>query len=92
MPQGSISGPLLFLLFINDLPLYTEGVNAELYADDTTPFDVQESLTDIEQNLQEALSKLSIWCKCNGMVINTDKTKLMLITTSQNGIEWKMLT
>ena len=65
------------------MALYTEGVNAELYADDTTLFDVQESLTDIEQNLQEALSKLSTWCKCNGMVINTDKTKLMLITTSQ---------
>lgn len=83
VPQGSILGPLLFLLFINDLPLYTEGVNAELYADDTTLFDVQNSLTDVEQNLQEALRKLSIWCKRNGMVINTDKTKLMLITTSQ---------
>ena len=83
MPQGSILGPLLFLLFINDLPIYTEGVNAELYADDTTLFDIKESLTDTEQNLLAALRKLSIWCKCNGMVINTDKTKLMLITTSQ---------
>lgn len=83
VPQGSILGPLLFLLFINDLPLYIKDINVELYADDTTLFDIQNSLTDIEWNLQEALNKMNIWCKCNGMVINIDKTKLMLITTSQ---------
>lgn len=83
VPQGSILGPLLFLLFINDLPLYVNDIHAELYADDTTLFDIQDSLTDIEQNLQAALNKLHIWCKSNGMVINTDKTKLMLLTTSQ---------
>ena len=37
----------------------------------------------IEQNLQAALEKLSLWCKHNGMLFNTDKTKAILITTSQ---------
>ncbi|MCU7800728.1 MAG: hypothetical protein KZQ70_11410 [gamma proteobacterium symbiont of Lucinoma myriamae] len=83
VPQGSILGPLLFLLFINDLPLYTKSVYTDLYADDTTLYDIQGSLTDVERNLQEALKNLHIWCKCNGMVINTDKTKLMIVTTSQ---------
>ena len=80
VPQGSILGPLLFLMLINDLPLYTEN---DLHADDTTIYQISNSQHFIEQNLQAALEKLSLWCKQNGMLLNTDKTKVMLITTSQ---------
>ena len=83
VPQGSILGPLLFLMFINDLPLYTDNVNTDLYADDTTIFQISNSQHFIEQNLQLALRKLSVWCKLNGMLLNTEKTKVMLITTLQ---------
>ena len=63
VPQGSILGPLLFLLFINDLPLYTKNVYTDLYADDTTLYDIQTSQDTIELNLQSALQQLNIWCK-----------------------------
>ena len=83
VPQGSILGPLLFLMFINDLPLHTDMVNTDLYADDTTLYDIGNSHQTIESNLQTALDSLANWCKCNGMLINTTKTKVMLITTHQ---------
>ena len=83
VPQGSILGPLLFLLFINDLPLYTSNVFTDLYADDTTLYDIQYSMEQIEKNLQTALNKLHIWCRSNGMSLNSSKTKVMLVTTNQ---------
>lgn len=82
VPQGSILGPLLFLLFIIDLPLHLK-VHTDLYADDTTLYEINSSKDIIERNLQNALTVLSKWCEHNGMVINLDKTKVMLITTRQ---------
>lgn len=75
-------GTLLFLLFISDLPLYTKNVNTDLYADDTTVYDIQDSLEMNQYNLESALNNLHIWCKSNGMLLNSAKTKVMLITTN----------
>lgn len=85
VPQGSILGPLLFLIFINDLPLALSGSisSIDLYADDTTIYDTQTDLHILKSNLQDALLSLQHWCKQNGMKLNTDKTKVMIITTRQ---------
>ena len=81
VPQGSILGPILFLLFINDLPLSLQ--NVDLYADDTTLYSITSDKSTLETNLQNALNSVHIWCLENGMTINTDKTKLMLIASQQ---------
>ncbi|MES9881480.1 MAG: reverse transcriptase family protein, partial [Sedimenticola sp.] len=85
VPQGSILGPTLFLLFINDLPTVLSGciTGTDLYADDTTIYDIKKDKTIVERNLQTALNELNVWCKTNGMLLNTSKTKVMLISTRQ---------
>ena len=57
--------------------------SADLYADDTTVYDAQFDLNELKANLQKSLIVLRKWCKQNGMLLNTDKTKVMLITTRQ---------
>ena len=85
VPRGSILGPLLFLIFINDLPLFLKDTifSADLYADDTTVSDAQFDLNELKANLQKSLIVLRKLCKQNGMLLNTDKIKVMLITTRQ---------
>ena len=84
VPQGSILGPLLFLIFINDLPLVLkQSASVDLYADDTIFYDFQNDVYQLETNLQLTLNSLQDWCRQNGMVINTEKTKVMLITSRQ---------
>ena len=88
VPQGSVLGPLLFLIFINDLPLVLSEIvhSIDLYADDTTIWDMQSDLETLQSNLQYSLIKLQNWCKQNGMLLNAEKTNIMLITTRQKRI------
>ena len=62
-------------MFINDLPLYTNNISTDLYADDITLYMIGKSQNYIEQNLQMALQNLSEWCKLTGMLLNTKKPR-----------------
>ena len=63
VPQSSILGPPLFLLFINDLPLSLKNssVSVDLYADDTTLYYIASSKAVLESNLQNALNVVRTW-------------------------------
>ena len=76
VPQGSILGPLLFLIFINDLPLYLKDncCTIDLYADDTTIYYSNCDKLELEKTLQKSLDCLKMWCRENGMILNMDKT------------------
>ena len=87
VPQGSILGPLSFVIFINDLPLCLSehAFSIDLYADDTTIYDIQKDLHTLVKNLQRTLDHLKDWCTQNDMILNTQKTnlKVMLLATRQ---------
>ena len=85
IPQLSILGPLLFLLFINDLPLSMKNspIPVFLYADGTTVYSTSLDKCSLETNLQKTLNSVYTWCLENGMLINTEKTELMLIASRQ---------
>ena len=79
VPQGSILGPLLFIIFINDLSLYTELCNIDLYADDTNLHVSDKDLNNIESKLNTDIQNIESWSKSNNMVIHPNKCKSILI-------------
>ena len=74
MPQGSILGPLLFLLYINDITNSTQNLEFVLYADDTTLFYSQPDISNLKENIESELSKVTTWFKINRLLVNFDKT------------------
>lgn len=79
VPQGSILGPLLFIIYINDLGFDTE-LQCVLFADDTTLIDCDSSLKGVIDKFKVKFSLLNIWFGYNKLFINWSKTKFMIIS------------
>ena len=77
VPQGSILGPLMFLLFVNDIPQITSS-NIMLFADDTKLWRLIKSIDDVNI-LQEDLAKIIEWCQKWKLHLNVKKCKYMAI-------------
>ena len=82
VPQGSVLGPLLFIIFVNDLPNSVSQSTVDIYADDTTlsTSAVVSDLPAIQKRLQDDINNIADWTSSNRMVLNASKIKSLLVT------------
>ena len=80
VPQGSILGPLLFVIYINDLPGMNDLAQFILYADDANIIISGDSILEIEEKINTLCKRLMEWVRVNGLLINLKKTNYMLFS------------
>ena len=81
VPQGSVLGPLFFILYVNDVQEAVSVSKLQLYADDTVIHSEGRSPDEAVGKLQPSLTQFSLWCKANKLSLNATKTKLMTFGT-----------
>ena len=84
IPQGSSLGPLLFLVYVNDLPNTVHDSLTGMYADDTGLYSTGPSISAMEETMDKDLSKLCCWLLVNKLSINAVKSKFMVIASPHN--------
>ena len=84
VPQGSILGPLLIIVFMNDMPM-NDSASVDMYADESTITATGKTTQAVEVKLDNDLHEISKWCEENKMVINAEKQRSCSSQLDRNG-------
>jgi hypothetical protein len=84
VPQGSVLGPLLFLLFVNDLPRVIQGAEVVLFADDTNILITAKNILSLNEKIQNVKNQIEKWFHENRLIINTEKSKVLFFRGSRS--------
>ena len=87
VPQGSILGPLLFTIYVNDLPSAVSQSEVKQYADDTTLYCACDNSMDLSKRLNTDLIGVANWVKTNGLILNEKKTQMLLLSWKKRAKE-----
>ena len=90
VPQGSVLGPLLFLIYINDLHCAIKYSKARHFADDTNLLLINNSLKQLKKQLNIDLKLLTNWLKANKISLNSSKTELILFKSPNKKINYEL--
>ena len=83
VPQSSSLGPLLFLIYINDIPNCSEKLSFRIFADDTYIFALSSNAAQLETLINQELTKVKEPCDINRLSINFKKTNYMIIKSAK---------
>jgi len=84
VPQGSVLGPLLFLIYVNDISNVIDEYDLKLFADDTNLFMAGRSLYELEVKANLCLDKLQVWFLANKLSLNIEKTCYTLFSSKSD--------
>ena len=86
IPQGSVLGPLLFILYINDIQHCSELISIVLFADDTNILYSHTCLKKLNEIIQNEMNEITDWLNANKLSINTEKTKFILFRSKNKKV------